>query len=700
MSIRRRGGDLFQGNLKGTMDENKTREGTAEGNPLLEMEFEIRFDRIRAEHVEPAVGKLIEESRGRIEEIAAAGGGTYEATMGALDRATEGLEYASGIVRHLESVATTPELRAAHNAVEPAVSEFFAGIPLNAKLWGALKAFAGTAEAAELGPVRKRYLTKTMDSFRRHGAELDEAGKKRLAEIDVELTKTTTKFAENVLDSTNEYELILTEESALAGLPESAREAARAGAEAKGKPGWRFTLHAPSYIALMTYLDDRGVREQVWRAYNQRATGGEKNNWPLIGKILELRREKAALLGYADFADLVLEDRMAHRGERAEEFLKDLEAKTRAQFERENAELREFAGFELQPWDVGYWAEKLRQKLYEFDEEELRPYLPVERVIAGLFEIAARLYGVKIVEERGVPVWDAEVKVYRIEDGASGKLLAKFYADWYPRDNKRGGAWMDSLITGGPDSRLGEAHVGLICGNLTPPVGDKPALLTHREAETIFHEFGHLMHHCLSTVEVRGLAGTNVAWDFVELPSQIMENWTWEREALDLLARHYESGEAIPEELYQKMKRARNFRAANGQMRQLGFGLVDLSLHRHYRSESGVGVREYAREILQRFSPAPLPDDYGMIAGFTHLFASPVGYGAGYYSYKWAEVLDADAFSRFRKEGLFSAATGGEFRERILSKGDSRDPAELYRWFMGRDPDPDALLERSGLLAK
>jgi oligopeptidase A len=563
-----------------------------------------------------------------------------------------------------------------------------------------MKDFAGGGEAKGLEPVRRRFLTKTMDSFRRHGAELDEAGKKRLAEIDVELTKTTTKFAENVLDSTNEYELMVTEEGRLAGLPESARAAARASAEAKGREGWRFTLHAPSYIALMTYLDDRGVREEVWRAYNQRATSGDKNNWPLLARILELRREKAALLAYADFADLVLEDRMAHKGERAERFLVEMEAKTRARFEQENAELKEFAGFELSPWDVGYWAEKLRQKLYDFDEEELRPYFPVERVIAGLFEIAARLYGVRIVEEKDVPVWDAEVKVYRIEDGASGKLLALFYADWYPRDNKRGGAWMDSLITGGPNSRLGEAHVGLICGNLTPPVGDKPALLTHREAETIFHEFGHLMHHCLSTVEVRGLAGTNVAWDFVELPSQIMENWTWEREALDLFARHYESGAAIPEELFQKMKRARNFRAANAQMRQLGFGLVDLALHRKYRAESDGEVKGYARGILQRFSPAPLPADYGMIAGFTHLFASPVGYGAGYYSYKWAEVLDADAFSRFRKEGIFSAGTGGEFRERILSRGDSEDPAELYRRFMGRDPDPDALLERSGLLAR
>ncbi len=671
----------------------------SETNPLLEMQFRIPFDRVRAEQVEPAIGKLIEEARAAVDGIAGREGHNYANTLGALDGATEPLEYAAGIVRHLESVATTPALRAAHNAVEPAIASFFAGIPLNEPLWKAVKACAESDEAGRLDPVRKRFLDKTVDSFKRHGALLDEAGKKRLEAMDVELTQLTTKFAENVLDATNEFELIVSDEADVAGLPESARAAARAAAVAKGKEGWRFSLQAPSYLAVMTYLDKREIRETVWRAYNQRATSGERNNWPRIARILELRREKAALLGYADFADLVLEDRMAHRGEKAERFLEDLARKTQARFEAENSELREFAGIEMQPWDVGYWAEKLRKKLYDFDEEELRPYFPVDRVIAGLFEIAAKLYGIRVVEEQGVPAWDANVRTYRVEDPESGRLRALFYADWFPRDNKRGGAWMDSLITGGPASRLGEAHVGLICGNLTPPVDGKPALLTHREVETIFHEFGHLMHHCLSRVPIRSLAGTNVAWDFVELPSQIMENWTWEREALDLFARHYETGAAIPEELFAKMKRAKNFRAANAQMRQVGFGTVDLALHRHYSPERDGDAMSYARNLLARYSPAPLPDNYGMLAGFTHLFASPVGYGAGYYSYKWAEVLDADAFSRFRKEGIFNGETGASFRDDILAKGDSADPAGLFRAFMGRDPDPNALLERSGLLA-
>jgi oligopeptidase A len=352
-----------------------------------------------------------------------------------------------------------------------------------------------------------------------------------------------------------------------------------------------------------------------------------------------------------------------------------------------------FAGAKLQPWDVAYWAEKQRAALYDFDEEALRPYFPLKRVVDGMFEIFGRILGIRATEEHSVPVWDAAVKTYAVHDAASGAHLGSFYADWYPRENKRGGAWMDSLLTGNPAE--GRPHLGLICGNLTPPVDGKPALLTHREVETIFHEFGHLLHHLLSRVEVRSLAGTNVPWDFVELPSQIMENWCWEREALDTFARHWETGAAIPDDLFRKMKRAKTFRAANAQMRQLGFGIVDLALHREW--DGSGDVLDYTRGILQGFSAAPLPENYGMIAGFTHLFASPVGYGAGYYSYKWAEVLDADAFTRFRKEGVFSPAVGGEYRDRILARGDSQDPAELYRWFMGRDPDPQALLLRAGL---
>ncbi len=665
-------------------------------NPLLNIQFEIPFDRVRAEHVEPAVAELLADGNAKIEAIGTdPAPRTYGNTLLALEKATERLDYAMGVVRHLEGVATYPELRSAFNAVEPLASEFYSGIPLNASLWKAIRAL--NESHPELTPARHRLLTKTVDSFRRHGAELDDAGKKRLAEIDVELAKATTKYSENVLDSTNAFELIIEDEKDLAGLPPTARAAASASAESKGVSGWRFTLQAPSYQPLMTYLDNREIREKVYRAFSTRASSVDFNNRALTARILELRREKAVLLGYRDFADLVLEDRMAKNGASAQKFLDELRVRTEKRFAVENQELRDFAGFELEPWDVGYWAEKLRLNLYDFDEELLRPYFPTEHVVAGMFDIFERLYGIKVVHKPAAHVWHPEVRYYEIRDG-NGELLGAFYADWYPRESKRGGAWMDAFVTGIYDPPVAEPHVGAICGNLTPPIGETPALLTHREVETIFHEFGHLLHLCLSQIEVRSLGGTNVAWDFVELPSQIMENWCWEREALNVFARHYQTGENIPEDLFQKMVRARTFRGANVQMRQLSFGTVDLKLHREYSPERDGDVIDYSRAILQEFSAAKLPREHATIASFTHLFGSPVGYGAGYYSYKWAEVLDADAFSRFREHGIFSREVGLEFRRNILAKGDSEDPGELYRKFMGRDPDPEALLVRSGLV--
>ena len=669
-------------------------------NPLIPITFQIPFDRIGAEHVEPAVTELLDETRDRLNDLTAqATPRTYANTMEPLDSLTDPLDYAMGIVRHLEAVATNPELRAAYNRVQPEVSAFHSSLPLNQALWNAVKSYSETAEAQGLTGTHKRFLEKTIDNFRRHGAELDEAGKKRISEIDVELTKQTIKFAENVLDSINEFELVIRDEKQLAGLPEGAVAMARAGAASKGleEPSWRFTLQAPSYIALMTYLEDGQIRRQVYEAYVNRAVDEKHDNVPVMLRILELRHEKANLLGYKDFADLVLEDRMAHTGKTAADFLQDLKRKTVSRFQNENEDLRAFAGKELDPWDVGYYAEKQRAALYDFDEEALRPYFPLDKVVNGMFEIVHRLYGINVEEKHGAPVWDPQVKYYEIRD--RGKLLGAFYADWFPRENKRGGAWMDSFITGIARGDHFEPHAALICGNLTPPLADRPSLLTHREVQTIFHEFGHLLHHCLSRVEVRSLAGVSVAWDFVELPSQIMENWCWEREALDLFARHYKTGAAIPSELFEKMVRARNFRAANLQMRQLGLGLVDLALHREYSAAREGGILEYAKRIAQEFSPARLPERYAMICSFTHLFASPVGYGAGYYSYKWAEVLDADAFTLFQDRGIFSPEAGARFRDNILARGNSADPAELYRTFRGRDPNPDALLERSGLLA-
>ncbi len=672
-------------------------------NPLLTKVFRIPFDRIRPEHVEPAIERLLKDGQARLDRLASENGErTYRNTLAALEDVTADVEYAMGIVGHLEMVTTEPDLRAAYNAVQPLVSEFYSSIALNEGVWKQLQAYAAGAEAKALDAARARFLEKTLDGFRRSGAELDAAGKKHLAEINVELTKLTTKYSENVLDATNAFELLITDEAKLAGLPPGAIEAARESAKRKDQDGWRFTLQMPSLLAVLTYLDDAAVREQVYHAQSTRASQGEYDNREIIAGILKLRREKAVLLGYRDFADLVLEDRMAGNGDQAKAFVASLKQRTEQGFEADKRDLDAFRkkiegpdDGPLEPWDVVYYAEKLRKAEYDFDEEDLRPYFPFEAVLEGLFRLVRKLYGIRVEPIEDVPVWDPSVTSYSIVDNDGG-ALGSFYADFFPRENKRDGAWMDSFITAEPGSDF-EQHLGLICGNLTPPLSDKPALLTHREVETIFHEFGHLLHHLLSKVEIRSLAGTNVAVDFVELPSQIMENWCWEHEALDLFARHWETGETIPDGLFEKMKRARNFRAATAQMRQLSFGTVDLALHIDYDRERDRDVMQYAFNILDSFSPVPLLPENAVIAAFTHLFSSSVGYAAGYYSYKWSEVLEADAFTRFADHGIFSREVGTDFRDKILSQGNSQEPADLFRSFMGREPDPDALLKRLAL---
>src|SRR5580698_2997219 len=446
---------------------------TTAANPLLQIQFQIPFDQVRAENVEPAIEELLQQARQELDRLTSEPGPrTFANTLQRLDQLTERLEYAMQIVRNLEAVATTPELRAAYNAVQPKVSEFYSSLPLNEALWGAVLGYSRTEDARTLTGVRKRFLEKTMANFRRHGAELNAEGKKRIAEIDVELSKQTMRFSENVLDSTNQYEWVITDEGKLAGLPESARAMARASAASKGlpEPSWRFTLQAPSYLAVMTYLDDEGMRRQVYEAFVNRATEEKYDNRPVMRSILELRGDKARLLGYRDFADLVLEDRMAHAGDRAQQFLEDLRHKTEAYFEKENVDLLNFSGkAELQPWDIAYYAEKQRSALYDFDEEALRPYFPLESVVQGMFEIVHRLYGISVLEKPGVPGWDPHVKYYEIYDDSRPRrdaLVGAFYADWFPRENKRGGAWMDTLITGEAQGDRQEPHLGLICGNL------------------------------------------------------------------------------------------------------------------------------------------------------------------------------------------------------------------------------------------
>jgi oligopeptidase A len=667
-------------------------------NPLLQSALPLSFDRITAAHVEPGITALLDQAAVRVKAIGAAPGArTYANTLGALEAATEQLEVAMGVADHLESVLGDPALRTAYNAVLPKVSAFYSSLPLDAALYSAIKAFAQTSEAAGLEPTRRRFLDKTLDDFRRHGAELPPEKKARLEAIEVELSERTTRFAQNVVDETDAWEFFVAEEARLDGLPESAKQAARASAEGRDQPGWRFTLHAPSYTPVLQHLKDAEIRAHVWRAANTRATSGERNNAPHIARVLTLRHEKAELLGYKDVSDLLLEPRMVKTGAAARAFVEDLARQSEPAFEAEQISLlafrRTLEGPEAPPpapWDLGYYSEKQRRATCAFDAEALRAWFKVETVLHGLWQAVERLYGVRVAPLEGWPTWHPEVTVYSVDD-ADGTRLGVFYADLFPREGKRGGAWMRPFVTG----VVGETpHVAVMCANLTPALGERPALLSHREVETLFHEFGHLLHHLLTKVEVRSLAGTNVAWDFVELPSQIMENWCWAREALDLFARHHETGEPIPDDLYAGLQKARTFRGASAMMRQLGYGAADLALHQDWRSEPPL---EFARHAMARFTPAPLPDDYGMIASFTHLFGSPTGYAAGYYSYKWAEVLDADAFTRFEAEGLFSREVGESFRRNILEMGDARDPAALYQAFMGRAPDPKALFIRAGL---
>jgi oligopeptidase A len=684
-------------------------------NPFLDPAFHVRWSELKPELVEPAIERAIAGAESALVSIESAPGEpTFENTFLLLDESTDTLNRAWTRVTHLQSVADSPGLREAHNRALPKVSAFFARVPLRPALWARLKGFAETEAARGLSPVRARYLSETIAEFREAGADLPAEGRARLEAIQTELAQLTQRFSENVLDATNAWQLVVEDEGRLAGLPEHAKARARDEASAKGlgtdaRPMWRFSLHMPSQEPFMIYLLDGELRREMWEAASSVGSRAPHDNAPLIARILELRAERAALLGKRHFADLVLSRRMARSGATALAFIEDLRVRCAAAFARECGELEGFKANAVgsrparpAPWEVAFWAERMRRSNYDFDQEELRPYLPMDRVVAGLFELCSRVFGIRVVERSRAEVetWHPEVRFYDVFD-SPGRHIGSFYADWHPRDSKRGGAWMNALSTGGPQpdgSR--KPHLGLICGNLTPPPPGKQALLTHREVETIFHEFGHLLHHLFGEVEIRSLNGTNVAWDFVELPSQIMENWCWEREGLNLFARHFESGEPIPEGLFRKMTAARNFRSACATMRQVAFAKMDLVMHVSAAEFAGSADLEATlRSVIGDCLIPTEPPSPTIARRFTHLFSDPVGYAAGYYSYKWAEVLDADAFTRFRREGIFSREVGRDFVEKVLSRGNSEDPAKLFRDFMGRDPDIAALLLRSGLAA-
>jgi oligopeptidase A len=675
---------------------------SSDDNPLFLESLPLPFDRVQPGHVVPAVRALLGEAEKRIAGlVSAAGPRTYANTMEPFDTLTEAVDRAMGLVGHLEAVTGTPALRDAYREIMPEVSAFQASVGVHAGLWAAITAFAATEEAKALEGEKKRFLATTLATFRREGADLPPEGKERLAEIDVALSRETLAYAQAVTDASDAVEIYVEDEKRVAGLPPGALEAARTAAKARGKEGFRFSLQAPSFLPAMAHLHDRALREALYRASSTRATAAPHDNRARVRTILALRRERARVLGFDTFADLVLDDRMAKTGKKARAFLDDLRAKTRPFFDRETTELESFyrrkAGKDapaLAPWDVSYWVEQLRKESHDFDEEELRPYFAFDRVLAGVFEVARRLYDVRIEPATDVPVWEKSVRAFRIL-GDDGRLLSTYYLDAFPREGKRDGAWMDAIVTRPKKSE----RVEIIVGNMTPPLGNAPALLSFNEVQTMFHEHGHLLHHALSEVSTRALAGTNVAWDFVELPSQIFENWCWEKAALDLFAGHVEGGAKIPDALLAKMRGARSFRAASAMMRQISMAEMDLALHVDYDPAGTEDPVAMGRAIIQAHSAVPLPEDYALVASFSHLFASPIGYAAGYYSYKWAEVMAADAFARFLEEGILDGGVGSRFRGSILARGNSAAPDELYRRFMGRDPKLDALLERSGLTA-
>ncbi len=690
-------------------------------HPFLDDTLNIQWSRLTPEQARTDIRLAIEKAKETVENICQVTEPSYENTFAALENSGAALMRGWQRLNHLRAVMDAPALREVINELMPEVVIYSSGVTLNPRLYAVLKQASAMPWVQKLSTTKQRFIQETLADFRENGADLDDASKTRYTEISTKLAQLSQQFGEKVLDATNAWEYITANEAELAGLPESARANALQDAQAKGYgtadvPQWRFTLQFTSVQPVLTFADNEELRRRVWQANNQRGTG-KYDTQAIIHEILALRAEKAAILGYKCYADYVTGRRMAGSGQTALRFIDDLHTKVLQAYQAEQEAIRRYAEEQtgqktpvLAPWNVSYWSEKLRKARYDFDSEDLRPYFPMQNVLDGMFSIYAGLYGIYFRQKNtwcattnqtrpadAVEVWHPEVLFYEVYDDESGEHLGSFYADWYPRDSKRAGAWMDCLRCGLPpmNGQIREPHLALMCGNMSKPTEGKPALLSHYEVETVFHEFGHLLHQLLSDVEVRSLAGCNVAWDFVELPSQINENWTWERAAMDKYARHWQTGDCIPDTLKDKMLAARNYGAASFFMRQLSFGKLDLELHNHTQKYLNRDIEEVDREILANYRMPHTESGYSMLRGFSHIFDG--GYESGYYSYKWAEMLEADAFSRFANEGIFNPATGRDFRRCILSQGNSRPAAELYRDFMQRDPDPGALLRRCGI---
>lgn len=654
-------------------------------NPYLTKEFPPRFKDMTPDAADEAITfalNLARENIAKIESIEIADV-NFKNTILALDEASDLLDEVWNIANHLDSVSSTPELRTVLAKREPEVSDFESSICINDKLWQRVKACHEKNE--DLTESQKVLLKDTYKSFLQNGANLSDSDKQKLKQLDAKLASLTRKFSENALDAQNAWELHIEDENELRALPESAKNIARKNAQKKGLDGFLLTLDAPIFSPLLSFCENENLRKKMWLDYSNLCDGGKFDNNEIIREILKVRNDKALLLGNANFADYVLEDRMAKSGKNALNFVESLRGKIAPYFESDVREIESFAEKSpIDPWNSAYLSEKLRKQKYDFNSEDFRPYIVLERAMQGMFELVNKLYGLSVKKSQAES-WDDSVMFFDVFD-EGGKKLASFYADLFPRKGKRQGAWMNLLKEDSDEN----PKLGIIAANFNEPGADTPSLLNHDELSTLFHEFGHLVHFILMNCPEKGLR--YVAWDFVELPSQIMENWCNKKEVLDTFCAHYKSGEKLPDSLFKKFERAQKFRAATACMRQLSFAKIDLEMHANTPKFLGANIEELAQETLkdykQKFSQTP----HTILPHFTHIFGDPVGYAAGYYSYKWAEALDADAFSRFEKEGLFNRKTGMDFADKILRVGASVDPEKAFENFMGRAPDFDALV--------
>lgn len=672
-------------------------------NPLLDFSGLPRFEEIKTEHVVPAIDHLLERARAQLETTANTPpeNATWEKTTEPLDLATEQLSRAWGVVSHLHSVADSEALREAYNQCLPKITEFWSDLGQDTRLYDIYKAISASAESAQFSPARKKVIENTLRGFKLGGAELPEDQKPRFSEIQEKQAALASKFSENVLDATNAFELLVADESELAGIPAYAVEAARELAKSEGKAGFKFTLQFPSYFPVLQYADNARLRETLYEAYAKRASEfgpAELDNTALIKETLALRLEEAKMLGYRHFGDLSLVPKMANSPEEVIQFLRELATKAKPFAERDVAELREFARTEmgitqLKAWDMTYVSEKLKERKYAFSDLEVRQYFQEDRVLQGLFSLTEKLFGVKI-EAAKAQVWHQDVRFFEVKK--KDETIASFYLDPYARNSKRSGAWMDDARGRRRTQKGIQTPVAYLTCNYTKPAEGKSAQLSHDDVQTLFHEFGHGIHHMLTHVDELDVSGINgVEWDAVELPSQFMENFAWEWSVVESLTAHEETGKPMPKALFDKMVAAKNFQSGMMTIRQIEFSLFDMLIHTELDPDSNRTVMDVLADVRKDVSVVFPPAYNRFPHSFSHIFAG--GYAAGYYSYKWAEVLSSDAFSLFEETGIDNPATGEKFLKEILSVGGSRPAADSFRAFRGRDPSVDALLRHTGM---